>query len=169
MESVAKFWLQNIYAAPNADKDLPNINQFVPVRHPYHEPKMTTYWLDNLQGLLSEIDVNKLLNSLLTRVQELPPQIASELRTFADKIKYNQPLGTLNPKMVELITLLSITLLMTNLVAPDSVFAKGSYYGSRSSSSSYNDGTGDSKWVGFIFTCFSSYWIYSIIKRMRNN
>ncbi|MBD2131775.1 MAG: spermine synthase [Sphaerospermopsis sp.] len=169
LESVAKFWLQNIYAAPNADKDLPNINQFVPVRHPYHEPKMTTYWLDNLQGLLSEIDVNKLLNSLLTRVQELPPQIASELRTFADKIKYNQPLGTLNPKMVELITLLSITLLMTNLVAPDSVFAKGSYYGSRSSSSSYNDGTGDSKWVGFIFTCFSSYWIYSIIKRMRNN
>ncbi|QYX31200.1 spermine synthase [Sphaerospermopsis torques-reginae] len=171
LESVAKFWLENIYAAPDAEKDLPDINQFVPVRHPYHEPKMTTSWLDNLQGLLSEIDINKLLNTLLTRAQELPPQIASELRHFADKIKYNQPLGTLNPKMVEFITLLSITLLMTNLVAPDSVFAKGSYYGrsSSSSSSSYNDGTGDGKIIGFIFTLFSSYWIYSIIKRMRNN
>lgn len=169
LEYVAKFWLENIYAAPDAEANLPHLQKFVPVRHPYHEPKMTTSWLVHIQDFLSQIDVNKLLNSLLARAQELPPQIATELKNLAEKLKSNQPLGTLNPKMVEFITLLSITLLMTNLVAPDSVFAKGSYYGRSSSSSSSGDGTGDGKIIGFIFTLFSSYWIYSIIKRMRNN
>ncbi|MBD2292647.1 spermine synthase [Anabaena sphaerica FACHB-251] len=173
LETVAKFWLENIYAAPDVEKDLPDINQFLPVRHPYHDPKMTTSWLDNLQELLSEIDLKELLNSLLSRAQELPPQIASELKNLADKVKSNQPLGQLNPKMVEFITLLSITLLMANLVAPDSVFAKGSYYGGggRSSSSSSSYGGGDSDWkgLGFVLTYLGGYWLYSIIRRWQNS
>ncbi|TAF07730.1 MAG: spermine synthase [Nostocales cyanobacterium] len=174
LEVIAKFWLENIYAAPDAEKDLSNINHFLPVRHSYHDPKMTTSWLDNLQGLLSEIDLKELLNSLLSRAQELPPQIASELKNIADKLKSNQPLGQLNPKMVEFITLLSITLLMANLVAPDSVFAKGSYYGggrssSSSSSSSYGGGNSDWKGLGFVLTYLGGYWLYSIIKRWRNS
>ncbi|MFM2060749.1 MAG: hypothetical protein RLZZ507_419 [Cyanobacteriota bacterium] len=169
LETVAKFWLENIYAAPDAEKDLSNINQFVPVRHPYHDPKMITSWLDNLQGLLSEIDLKQLINTLLSRAQELPPQIARELRSFADKLNSNQPLGTLNPKMVEFITLLSITLLMANLVAPDSVFAKGSSYGRSSSSSSSGGGNSDWKGLGFVLTYLGGYWLYSIIKRWRNS
>ncbi|MBK1986610.1 spermine synthase [Sphaerospermopsis aphanizomenoides BCCUSP55] len=167
LESVAKFWIENIYATPETEKDSPDINQFLPVRHPYHDSKMTTSWLVHLQELLSEIDVQKLLTSLLARAQELPPQIARELKNLADKINSNQPLGTLNPKMVEFMALLSITLLMANLVAPDSVFAKGSYYGSSSSSSSSDD-TGDGKLIGFIFTCLGGYWLFNIINRMRN-
>jgi spermidine synthase len=171
LESVAKFWLENIYAAPDAEQDVPNLQQFVPVRHPYHEPKMTTSWLVHIQDLLSEIDGGKLINSLLSRAQELPPQIAKELRNLSDKLTSNQPLGTINPKMVEFITLLSITLLMANLVAPDSVFAKGSYYGSGSrTSSSSGSGGSDSGWkgFGFVLTYIGGYWLYHIIRRLRN-
>jgi spermidine synthase len=168
LESVAKFWLENIYAA-DGEKDLPDMQKLVPVRHPYHEPKMTTSWLVHVQELLSEIDIKQLLNSLLNRAQELPPQIAKELKILADKLNANQPLGTLNPKVVEFITLLSITLLMTNLVSPDSVFAKGSYHGSSSSSDGYSDSSGDGKLVGFFFTCIGGYWLFNIINRMRND
>lgn len=163
LESVAKFWLENIYAPADTDTELPDIEQFVPVRHPYHDPKMTTSWLANLQELLSEIDVKQLLNSLLTRAQELPPQVAHELRILADKIKSNQPLENLNPKMVDFITLLSITLLMTNLVAPDSVFAKGSYYNYGRS-----DSSGSAKGFGFVLTLIGGVWLYSIIRRLRS-
>ncbi|WP_413175300.1 spermine synthase [Anabaena azotica] len=165
LESVAKFWLENIYAAPNAEKTLPDIHQYLPVRHRYHNSKMTTAWLSHLQELLSEIDVKQLLNSLLSRAQELPPHIANELKNLADKISSNQPLGKLNPKMAEFIALLSVTLLMANLVAPDSVFAKGSYSGSSNSS---GDSTDDLKGFGFVLTYLGGYWLYSIIKRLRN-
>lgn len=172
LEAVAKFWIENIYANPDTEEDLPDIQQLLPVRHPYHEPKMTTSWLVHIQDLLSEIDAKKLLNSLLSRAQELPPQVARELKNLSDNLKSNQPLATINPKMVEFITLLSITLLMANLVAPDSVFAKGSYYGSSGSNVSSSGGSGgdDSGWkgFGFVLTYFGGYWLYHIIKRLRN-
>ncbi|TAE56030.1 MAG: spermine synthase [Nostocales cyanobacterium] len=173
LESVAKFWLENIYATPETEKELPDMQRLVPVRHPYHEPKMTTSWLHHLQNLLSELDAKQLINSLLARAQELPPQIARELKILADKIKSNQPLEKLNPKMVEFMTLLSITMLMANLVAPDSVFAKGSYYrGSSTNTSSSSSGSGiDIGWKGFGFmlTIFGGVWLYSIINRLPDN
>jgi spermidine synthase len=172
LESVAKFWIENIYTASEQSQETVDINKLVPVRHYYHEPKMTTSWLGYMQDLLSEIDVKQLLNSLLARAQELPPNIAKELRILADKLKHNQPLEKLNPKMVEFITLLSLTMLMANLVAPDSVFAKGYYY--RRSGYSYT--SGDSygnpyglKIFGFILTALGGVWLYSIINRSDND
>ncbi|NET73504.1 MAG: spermine synthase [Sphaerospermopsis sp. SIO1G2] len=166
LESVAKFWIENIYAPPEEEQKTVNIHQLVPVRHHYHEPKMTTSWLGYMQDFLSEIDVKQLVNSLLARAQELPPNIVKELRILADKIKYNQPLNNLNPKIVEFITLLSLTMLMANLVAPDSVFAKGSYY-RRSSYSSGNTYINDVglKMFGFVLTALGGIWLSSIMNR----
>jgi spermidine synthase len=48
---------------------------------------MTREWLAYLKQLLAEIDLPRLLNSLLARSQELPPQIASELKQLAEKAR----------------------------------------------------------------------------------
>ncbi|AFZ23275.1 putative spermidine synthase with an N-terminal membrane domain [Cylindrospermum stagnale PCC 7417] len=166
LESVAKFWLENIYESPDSQVNSPDINRLLPSRHHYHSPQMTSAWLAHLKELLAEIDGKRLLNSLLARAQELPPQIASELKNLADKINSNQPLPKLPPKIAEFITLLSVTLLMANLVSPDSVFAKGSY----SSSSGYvdDDSSSDGKFLGFMMVVIGGFWLASLLAKPKD-
>ncbi|MCF2145163.1 methyltransferase domain-containing protein [Desmonostoc muscorum LEGE 12446] len=165
LESVAQFWLENIYSYEVNSKKSPDINRLLPARHRYHSPKMTSSWLAHLNELLTEIDVKQLLNSLLSRAQELPPQIANELKNLADKINSNQPLAKLPPKTAEFITLLSVTLLMANLVAPDTVFAKGSY---SSGSSSGSDDSFNTKFLGFILTGIGGFWLASLFSKSQD-
>lgn len=164
---IAKFWVENIYNPENS----PDINQLVPVRHHYHSPKMTTSWLEHLQKLLLQIDGKRLIKSLLERSQKLPPQIAQELQNLADKINSNQSLVNLSPKTAEFITLLSVTLLMANLVAPDSVFAKGYYHNGTYYDSSGSDGESSvfTKFFGLMLMSIGGFWLAGILSRAKNN
>ncbi|MDZ7962998.1 MAG: spermine synthase [Aulosira sp. DedQUE10] len=166
LESVAKFWIENIYALPETQDNSPDINRYLPVRHRYHSQNMTSAWLAHLKELLAEIDIKQLLQSLLARAQDLPPQIANDLKKLADKVNHNQALATLHPQTVELIAMLSVTLLMANLVAPDSVFAKGfSSSSSGSSSGSYigDDNSFMNKFTGLFLTGIGGMWLHSLL------
>ena len=166
LESVAKFWIENIYSDSSTQENLPDANRYLPVRHHYHSQNMTSSWLIHLKELLAEIDIKQLLNSLLARAQELPPQIASDLQKLADKVNANQQLAKLPPQTLEFIALLSVTLLMANLVAPDSVFAKGFY----SSSGTYIDDGGSftRKFMGMVLTSIGGIWLSSLFSRSRD-
>ncbi|EKF00250.1 spermine/spermidine synthase [Tolypothrix sp. PCC 7601] len=165
LASVAKFWIENIYALPETQDKLADMNRYLPVRHRYHSQNMTSAWLAHLKELLAEIDIKQLLQSLLARAQDLPPQIAQDLKKLADKFSNNQALANLHPQTVELIAMLSVTLLMANLVAPDSVFAKGFSSSSGSSSSTSYSGDGDTfmnKFIGMCLTGVGGVWLYNI-------
>jgi spermidine synthase len=96
---------------------------------------MRAEWLAYIKRLLGEIDLPRLLNSLLSRAQELPPHIAAELKQLAHKIRSGEPISNLSNSTSQFLLMLSATLLMANLITPDAVFGKG-YYGSSSGSSS---------------------------------
>jgi spermidine synthase len=167
LETVAKFWIENIYSDSETQGNLPDINRLLPVRHRYHSQKMTAAWLAHLNQLLVEIDGKRLLTSLLTRVQELPPQIASELQNLADKINIKQPLLKLPPHTTEFIVMLSVTLLMANLVAPDSVFAKG-LHPSGGSGYADNDTSSDAKDFGLFLTVGGGFWLARLLFSLRD-
>jgi spermidine synthase len=141
---------------------------------------MTKEWLAYLKQLLSEIDLPRLLNSLLERSQELPPQIASDLKQLAKKLYRGEPLSNLPPKTAEFVMMLSVTLLMANLVMPDAVFGKG---GCSSESSEYSSGNSncssgesiyasDVNWLsklwGLGFTTAGVMWLINIFTRSRD-
>lgn len=129
LESAAKAWIEQ--SSQSLD-----INKLLPIQHRYHTPQMRRELLAYLKQLLAEIDLSRLLNSILARAQELPPQMAQELKSLSDKIRYGQVLSDLSPETSKFLMMLSVTLLMSNMVAPDAVFAKGYYGGSYSSSGS---------------------------------
>lgn len=180
LESMARIWLEQIDRSQCHPETNPDITQLVPVQHRYHSPKMTKEWLAYLKQLLAEIDLSRLVNSLLERAQELPPQIASDLKQLAEQLKTGKPLPNLPPRVAEFVMMLSVTLLMANLVTPDTVFAKGSYSSGSSSSSSgsttyssldsgyVGDDSGFTKFWGFIFTTIGVLWLVNIFNRSRN-
>lgn len=174
LESTAQMWLEEV------ERNAVDTSKLLPIQHPYHNPKMTAEWLAHLQQLLSEIDLSLLLNSILDRAQELPPQIAAELKQLSDKVRSGQQLSTLSPRAAEFIMMLSVTLLMANLASPDAVFAKGYYSGSShsSGSSGYSTGTtyyseGDWNWfnktLGFILTAAGGIWLINLLTNRSNN
>jgi spermidine synthase len=176
LESTAQVWLEHIYQSPNSSHQHPNIEQLLPVQHRYHSPKMTAEWLTYLKQLLGQIDLSRLLSSLLERAQELPPQITRDLKQLAEKIRSGQTLSSLPPHTAELITMLSVTLLMANLVTPDAVFAKGYYSGGYSSGRSYSSGgsyggesSGDLKVLGLFLTIFGGIWLANLYSNRSNN
>lgn len=165
LESAAQFWIEQIYSSQEQD-NFSNITQLLPVRHRYHNPKMTTAWLAHLKQLLAEVDVSRLLTSLLERAQELPPHIARDLKQLSERIRSGQPLSNLPPKASEFIILLSFTLLMANLVTPDAVFAKGFSSGSGySSDGSDGSGKSDLKLLGFFLAVGGGWWIYNLLSK----
>jgi spermidine synthase len=180
LESMVRIWLEQIYQSQSDPEANPDIGQLVPVQHRYHSPKMTREWLAYLKQLLAEIDLSRLVNSLLERAQELPPQIASDLKQLAEQLKTGKPLPNLPPRVTEFVMMLSVTLLMANLVTPDTVFAKGSYSsgssGYSSGSTTYStldsdyvgDDSGFTKIWGFMFTTMGVFWLVSIFNRSRN-
>ena len=136
LESAAKAWIEQ--SSPSLD-----LNKLLPIQHRYHTPQMRKELLAYLKQLLAEIDLSRLLNSILSRAQELPPKMARELQNLADKIISGEALPTLSPETSKFLMMLSVTLLMSNMLAPDAVFAKGYYGGSSSSSSGYSDSSVD--------------------------
>ncbi len=125
LDSIARVWLTHLHQSETSDSSLLNVEQLIPVQHRYHSPKMTQEWMGYLKSLLGEIDASQLISSLLERAQELPPQLARELKQLHQKIRTGQPLTYISEHTGELITILSVSLLMANLTAPDAVFAKG--------------------------------------------
>jgi spermidine synthase len=163
LESVAKAWLEKIYQSSDAKINSPELGKILPVQHRYHSPKMTRECVTYLKQLLGEIDLSRLLNSLLERAQELPPRMASELKLLAEKLRSGKSLPNLPPKLTEFVMLLSFTLLMANLVTPDSVFAKGS-----GGSSSYDgDDSWDNRFLGLMLIVIGGYWLVSIYNRSK--
>jgi len=134
----------------------------MPVQHRYHSAQMTSEWMGYLKALLEEVNLNQLVTSLLERAQELPPQLVRELKQLAEKIRTGQPLTYVSEHTAEVITLLSVTLLMANLTSPDVVFAKG--YSSSSGGSSYSgDGSeADFGMFGFWTMIIGSCWLWSL-------
>lgn len=130
---------------------------------------MTAEWLVYLKQLLAEVDVSRLLNSLLERAQELPPQLAYDLKQLAEKIRSREPLSKLPSNVNEIFMMLSITILMANLVTPDAVFAKGFSSSSREYSSnvsgnniSYVSGNPSVKFFGFVLATLGGVWLLKL-------
>ncbi|MBD0264595.1 MAG: spermine synthase [Tolypothrix sp. Co-bin9] len=170
LESIAQIWMKTIDQDKTALDNHPDIDKLLPVQHRYHSPKMTREWIGYLRHLLSEIDLSRLLNSLLERGQELPPQMASELKQLADNLRTGKSMPNLPPKTAEFVMMLSVTLLMANLVVPDAVFGKGSYSSGSTSYSSVDSGSSvyfnlETKFWGLIFTSIGGIWLYNIFTR----
>ncbi len=170
LESIAQLWIKTIYQDKTALDNQPDIDKLLPVQHRYHSPKMTREWIGYLRHLLSEIDLSRLLNSLLERGQELPPQIASELKQLAENLRSGKSLQNLPPKTAEFVMMLSVTLLMANLVMPDAVFSKGSYSSGSTSYSNVDSGSSiyfnwETKFWGLIVTSIGAMWLYNIFTR----
>lgn len=167
LESAAQFWIEQIYSDKDSQDNYPDITQLLPVRHRYHSPKMTATWLAYLKQLLAEVDVSRLLTTLLERAQELPPQIARDLKQLAERIRSDQPLSKLPPNTAEFLMMLSVTLLVANLVTPDAVFAKGFYSGGSSgyssNDSSYDQGDFNWKILGFLLTAGGGIWLFNLL------
>ncbi|XGV97475.1 MAG: hypothetical protein ACAF41_32740 [Leptolyngbya sp. BL-A-14] len=165
LDSIATAWLDHLHQT----KKLPQsaqVSELMPVQHRYHNVQMTTEWLSYLKALLEEVNINQLLASLLERAQELPPQLVRELKQLVEKIRTGQPLTYVSEHTAELITLLSVTLLMANVTTPDIVFAKG-YSGSSGSYSSYDSDSGEGNfgWLGFWTMIIGGVWLWNLYNR----
>lgn len=185
LEAIAQQWLAQLDQARPLDSsnaidssrsDLLNVelSNLLPVQHRYHSQPMTDEWLKYIKSLLQTIDGQKLVTSLLDRARELPPQLAQELQHLRSRWQAGQPLGQLSTShTAEMITLVTVTLLMANLAAPDAVFAKGfssSGYRSGGSSSdvSYyydDDGFGAFGGFGFWMAVIGGLWLFNLSKR----
>lgn len=162
LESAAQFWIEHIYS--EQDQNSLDIVHLLPVQHRYHSPKMAVEWLGHLKQLLAEVDVPRLLSSILERSHELPPQINRNLKQLANKLQSAQPLASVTPASADFFILLSVTLLVANLVTPDAAFAKGYYSGGGSCS---NDDCGDPNWkvFGFLLTAGGAIWLLKILSK----
>jgi spermidine synthase len=173
LESIAQLWIKTIYQDKTALDNQPDIDKLLPVQHRYHSPKMTREWIGYLRHLLSEIDLSRLLNSLLERGQELPPQMASELKQLAENLRTGKSMPNLPPKTAEFVMMLSVTLLMANLVVPDAVFGKGSHSSGSTSYSSVDSGSSvyfnwETKFWGLILTSIGAMWLYNVFTRLND-
>lgn len=163
IESIAQAWIERLKQAEDSNLTTLELEALIPVQHRYHSPQMTQEWLGYIKALLTEIDIKQLLSSLLERAQELPPQLAQELQRLLEKIRTGQPISYLSEHTTELLTILTVTLLMANLSTPDSVFAKG-YSGRRSGSSGGYSGDGGGG-LGFVMMLLGGFWLWSIYQR----
>ena len=161
LNSIATVWLEQLHRS-DALQTPQDLDQLMPVQHRYHSPQMTTAWLGYLKALLEEVNLNQLIASLLERAQDLPPQLVRELKQLAEKIRTGQPLTYVSEHTAEVVTLLSVTLLMANLTSPDVVFAKG--YSSTSGGSSYSSDSDDSDFGGFGFwtMIIGGVWLWNL-------
>ena len=167
LESLAKAWLKQIESNPDS--------LLIPAQHHSHTPQISQEWLARVKQLLTQINLSRLIAKLLERSQELPQEIATDLRELQTKlINFQQqlsqkdsipviyPNSATSPSFslttAKVIAILSLTLLVANLAAPDAVFAKGSTsYGSSGSS----DGS-DLIAIGFMMTVGGVYWLINL-------
>jgi spermidine synthase len=161
LEAMIQVWLAQLSPSTQANQPCVTPEQLIPAQHYDHSPHMTKAWLGYVKSLLQEIDAHQLLNQLLERTKELPPQLAQELKQLMAKIRTGQPLTAISVHTTELITILAVTLLMANLSAPDAAFAKGS----GGSSSSYDANSGGFGWLGFWMTLMGGIWLANLYQK----
>ena len=118
---------------------------------------------------------------------------------LAGKLKRGEPILQISDRAAELMAVLTMLLLMSNLVSPDAVFAKGGGFSSSSSGSSsskpsycetatgasmppsgkvcppgttpmYPDGGGNgSGWMGFTMLMGGGVWTWNLLKKRKKN
>ncbi|MEE3719101.1 hypothetical protein V2H45_20360 [Tumidithrix elongata RA019] len=161
LESLARRWLTQMESSHPAMRSL--LPSLLPSQHPYHTPKMTASWLQATQQLIAQIDLPRLLQKILERGKALPSHIRNDLNQLLTKLQAldsetssefkrdmqefqrwepqttAQESSTVPGTIAKLIAALSVTLLVANVIAPDSVFAKGTYYGGSGGSSNGDD------------------------------
>lgn len=166
LESLAQAWLNQLESNPE--------ELLIPAQHHSQTPQISQEWLTRVKQLLNQIDLSRLIAKLLERSQELPQEIANDLRELQTKlIVFQKQLTqgdsvqliyensansttrpTFNLNTAKVIAILSLTLLVANLAAPDAVFAKGS--------TSYGGtGGGDAGLgsIGLMMTMGGIYWL----------
>jgi spermidine synthase len=169
LETMAQRWLNSLDSDQAVD-----LTQLIPVQHYRQTPKMVAEWARHLKALLLEIDLKELLFQLSDRAQDLPPRLAAELRQLVAKLRSGQPITTLSTHTVELLTVLSVTLLMANLATPDAAFAKGSSSSFTSSGGGYGSDYGDSYsdgsfgGLGFFMMMIGGIWL-SVLSHCRSD
>lgn len=167
LESVTKLWLEQM------QKSDPNLQKLLPVQNFYHTPIMTASWLASVPQLLEVINLPRLIDRIITRGKDLPPQAIADLQQLLTKLKSgNQEerkdsndvaLNRIGSETFQfststkLLISLTVTMLVANLIAPDSAFAKGS--------SSYSSG-GNSElgwgFAGMIMTTLGVIWLANL-------
>jgi spermidine synthase len=171
LESLAQSWLRQIESNPN--------NLLIPAQHHSHTPEVAQVWLGRAKQLLTQIDFSRLIAKLLERSTELPQEIVADLHTlqtnFAnfqqtkqssqqealEKIYAKSAVKpSFNLTAAKVIAILSLTLLVANLAAPDAVFAKGSTSSFVGSSSS-DDGSGLG-FLGLMMTVGGIFWLINL-------
>ncbi len=157
----------------------------LPVQHFYHTPEMMHLWRGRLQYLLNYLDWRQLVEKLKAKNTELPADDVAKLESiYANMSVVESPrnshiqfpsvplpkitLSELNTA-TRAVTLVGLTLLLANTVAPDAAFAKGGFFGiSGSSSSSGGDG-GFFSWglTGLFLTVGGITWLNSLAETER--
>ncbi len=154
LDALAKVWLNQLESNPEKLQ--------IPAQHHSQTPEISQEWLERVKQLLNQIDLSRLIAKLLERSQELPQEIAADLRElqikltnfqvsdlqkFASSPLVDRETSVTRPSFslttAKVIAILSLTLLIANLAAPDAVFAKGS-------SSFASSGSGDGNALGFM-------------------
>lgn len=169
LESLAQAWLKQLESNPES--------LLIPAQHHSHTPEISQEWLARVKQLLNQIDLSRLITKLLERSQELPQEIANDLRELQAKlIAFQKQLTqgdsvqliyensansttrpTFNLNTAKVIAILSLTLLVANLAAPDAVFAKGSTsYGGTGGG---DVGLGS---IGLMMTIGGVYWLINL-------
>jgi spermidine synthase len=167
LESVTKLWLEQM------QKSDPNLQKLLPVQNFYHTPIMTASWLASVPQLLEVFNLPRLIDRIIARGKDLPPQMIADLQQLLTKLKSgNQEerkdsndvaLNRIGSETFQfststkLLISLTVTMLVANLIAPDSAFAKGS--------SSYSSG-GNSElgwgFAGMIMTTLGVIWLANL-------
>jgi spermidine synthase len=167
LDAIASVWLNHFKQSSELTQTPSDLSQLFPVQHRYHSPKMTQERLGYLKEILAEIDPNLVVKSLLERASELPPQVVRDLKDWAEKIRTGQPMTYFSDHTTEVFIILSATVFMANLTAPDAVFAKGYPGGSYSGGSYTGDssaGDGHFSWLGFWMTAIGGSWLWSLYR-----
>ncbi len=168
LESVARLWLDQI------QKSYPDFQKLLPVQNPSHTPRMTASWLGSVPQLLEQINLPRLLDRIIARGKDLPPQAIADLKQLLTKLQSGNQEARFGDSSdvalnrigseafqfstsTKLLISLTVTMLVANLIAPDSVFAKSS---SSFSSSSSGDDTGVGwGFAGLIMTGAGVVWL----------
>jgi spermidine synthase len=129
---------------------------------------MTAAWQSRLPQILAQIDLSKLLPQILARSQELPPQIAHDLKQLlvtvqsanAEVFHDEERRASLVRTTSQFLTVLALVLLTANVMAPDAVFAKGSGYAGGSGDD------GDLGWgfFGMMMTTGGFVWLVNLLE-----
>ena len=175
LESLAKSWLQQLESHPDS--------LLIPAQHHSHTPEISQEWLGRAKQLLNQIDFSRLIAKLLERSQELPHEITTDLRELQTKFlkfqrsrqveqilsqessqeiyDHSKTKPSFNLTSAKVIAIVSLTLLVANLAAPDAVFAKGST-SSFANTGGTDDGSGGLGLLGLMMTIGGVFWLINL-------